>query len=80
MSKLDEVHKKYSDSFSEFTDPIVPKANWFEVYIKKEKDFNKAIRDIDLKISLLVRTLAETEQRIMSKLERLEDKIDYMDE
>lgn len=57
-----------------------PKVNWFDIYVKKEKEFIKSIRDIDAKMNFIIRTLGEVEQRLLSKMEYLEHRIDSLNE
>jgi hypothetical protein len=80
MSRLDEIHKKYSDSFNSFTEPAEQRANWFEVYLSKEKQFERAVKQIDEKMNLMLRSFGEFENRLLKKIEYLEDKIDYSNE
>jgi hypothetical protein len=60
--------------------PSEPKANWFEIFVKKEKSFEKTIRDLDEKMNLMIRTIGQLEKALMTKMEYLEHRIDSLNE
>ena len=80
MSKLAEAIAEFDKTFLPKPEPETPKVNWFDIYVKKEKEFIKSIRDIDAKMNLIIRTLGEVEQRLLSKMEYLEHRIDSLNE
>jgi hypothetical protein len=77
MSEINNSY--YASSFDEFRAKGIPeqKVNWFEIYVKKEKSFEKSIMDLDEKMNLMIRTMGNLEKVLMSKMEYLEHRIDH---
>lgn len=69
----------YFNNFNEVY-PTEPKVNWFEIYVKKEKAFEKSIRDLDEKMNLMIRTMGQLEKTLLAKMEYLEHRIESLNE
>jgi hypothetical protein len=55
-----------------------PKANWFEIYVKKEKEFQKAISLIDAKIDFVLCSTGDGYKLLSEIITHLDAKIDFL--
>jgi len=73
-------YKRMLDELKATPEDQKPKVNWYDIYMKREKVFRSLFNHIDRNLTYIRMEMTASEERLMKKIEELEQKIDSLNE